>query len=787
MPNPHRSFAIGDEVVVARAPADIRNDTLWASQMADTVGMKGAIRRFSDDRELTAYVVLSNGESWWYRQSELEPHNPILHDLTPEASMSNATLTPSANTPPEPMQNLVFDNEVMGLPITHQGFDNSGGSGQGVRAYDNSWWYNEVNAHYAAEADYVFPGAERYYLNNERATEQSKRVVRCREWVTDYLDRITNMRIKIRRQLNMLRIESGSRLPYFRKRNMFNVEQSRSDSKFFIEANKASRTRGHITAQLISTLHNHFNGRRPVSDDMLFRTLHRIREGTANIIILHRSINVHPKVFEAVDTYHQAASKIGSDGPWLPVEWSRESFFRLTQGEYRLAHVSTEDPSQVAYYQSFDKLMRGIETRTKPGRFLTKFYPDLSAEEVRKWAERMVVQAERAAGKSTLRFVENDDPDGWEWVYENAHGFSSCMMYDHPDSRYLNPRCYGDDHPVRCYAYKGNGLRLAYLGDPVGTEGGRVYARAIVRDPDHANPEFFGPVSSRYNVKGYVRVYGDSRLTSYLDAAGYTLRVGLEHVRMVRAMMDDDCFIFPYLDATNAFDDHGDYLLVTSSGDYSGCQSDGLVARQHQYCCGRCNAEHDDEDDLHYSDYEATQYCSSCEDDFVYAVVRTGRYGTERDMVLINNAIEIDGDWYADDPVLLSDCGFVQCIDCEEWVALDDTTTTDSGLVCSNCDDELVELAEESPEGNTMGYRPDCTMYVNTETGEEAWLDDGSNADDYTTSDADGEEVPMYVTPGTWREMQDARERIEAQAAFELQGPLPRVVPADHEHHAVAA
>lgn len=779
MPNPHRSFAIGDEVVVARSPADIRNDSLWASTMADTVGMKGVIRRVNDERELTAYVVLSSGESWWYRQSELEPYNPILHDLTPEASMSNATLTPSANTPPEPMQNLVFDNEVMGLPITHQGFDNAS-------AYDNTWWHNEVNTHYATDADYVFPGAERYYLNSERAAEQSKRARRCREWVTEYHDRIPNMRIKIRKQLNHMRIESGSRLPYFRKRNTFSADQSRSDAKFFIEENRASRTRGHLTAQLISTLHNHFNGRRPVSDDMLFRTLYRIREGAANITILHRGVKAHPKVFEAVDTYHQAASKINDDGPWLPVEWRRELFSLRTQGEYRLAHVSTEDPSQVAYYQSFDKLMRGIETRTKPGRFLTKFYPDLPAEEVRKWAERMAVQAERAAGKSTLRFVENDDPDGWEWVYESAHGFSSCMMYDHPDSRYLDSRCYGDDHPVRCYAYKGNGLRLAYLGDPVGTEGGRVYARAIVRDPDHANPEFFWSASIGHNTKGYVRVYGDSRLRSYLEAAGYSQSVDLERVRMVRAMMDDN-FIFPYLDATYNFDDHGDYLLVMSSGDYGGCQSDGLVEYRHRYCCERCDAEHDDEDDLHYSDYEETHYCSSCEDDFVYAVVRTGRYGTERDMVLIDNAIEINGRWYADDSALLSDCGFVQCIDCDEWESLDNTTTTDSGQVCSNCDDELVELAEESPEGNTMGYRPDCTMYVNTETGEEAWLDDGSNAGDYTTCDDDGEEVPMYVTPDTWREMQEARERIEAQATFEFQGPLPRVVPADHEHHAVAA
>ena len=137
-------------------------------------------------------------------------------------------------------------------------------------------------------------------------------------------------------------------------------------------------------------------------------------------------------------------------------------------------------------------------------------------------------------------------------------------------------------------------------------------------------------------------------------------------------------------------------------------------------------------------------------------------------MVLIDNAIEIDWDWYANDGDLLARCGFVQCIHCDEWTSLDNTTTTDSGQVCGSCNDQIVDLAEESPDGNEYGYRPDCTQYVNTETGETVWLDDNSDVDDFTREDDDGEEVPRYVSLDAWREMQ------QRQDSFEFQGPPER-------------
>lgn len=132
-------------------------------------------------------------------------------------------------------------------------------------------------------------------------------------------------------------------------------------------------------------------------------------------------------------------------------------------------------------------------------------------------------------------------------------------------------------------------------------------------------------------------------------------------------------------------------------------------------------------------------------------------------MVLQDHAVEIGGEWYANDDDLLARCGFVKCAHCDEWAEIDKTTSTDSGMVC--CDNQIVDLAEESPEGNDHGYRPDCEQYVDVETGETVWLDDNTDVDDFTTEDDEGEEVPKYVSLDAWREMQQRQAARSSSSA----------------------
>ena len=128
-----------------------------------------------------------------------------------------------------------------------------------------------------------------------------------------------------------------------------------------------------------------------------------------------RAKRVMPKIGEA---WHMLKSK-----NWKPCVWDDERWFYKSK-HYNLhtLHVSEEDATQVAFTPSEDYLLRDRQTRMKPGRYLAKFFgpesedPKLSESEVKMWADRQVA----AAAPAKLHFIPNTDPDGWEWVYENA-------------------------------------------------------------------------------------------------------------------------------------------------------------------------------------------------------------------------------------------------------------------------------------------------------------------------------------------------------------------------------
>ena len=409
-----------------------------------------------------------------------------------------------------------------------------------------------------------------------------------------------------------------------------------------------------------------------------------------------------------------------------------------------LCHVSKEDPMMVVYCQGATKLMSGDEgiwTRTKPGRYLKKFYPDMSEEEVREWAQRH----ERKYKPVEIKFVENTDPDGWEWVYEHGVNFSSCMTYER-EGRYLHPELKGEHHPVRRYAYPGNGLRLAWFGSDT-----EVYGRSLVVDNE--------------DKKGFVRVYGDDRLRGALEAAGYGRQVSLQGIEIERweAPHSSD-LVVPYLDSIQQLRDEGDHLLITEYGDICGSNSNGLAKSHDTYQCDHCGASHDDEEDISYSEYEERSYCAHCDHDLVYAVVDIGRYGVERDMVDENNVVEIDGEHYADDDNLLERCGFLRCEECGEWDKADDMTATSRGWICS-CTD-LVEIAEEDEEGNTYAHPHDvCTAFRLEYDGDTVTLgEEVTLHEDYPFNDDGSDPNDGYVLEGSEAHSKMLQMNLELEA-----------------------
>ena len=647
---------IGDEVIIARPPADPKNDALWCDMMVPCVARPGAVTdlpsSLSDHRDYGApvvrvRVVLERGEtqSWWFRLSELE------------------------------------------------------------RGHTYEW--------HAARAE-----------------------------------RLASFKVKIRAQLDNHPFGDSSKGLVFRKTRRL------SDKLYYAREFARNHKRGRDSARIIGKLTGHFHPTRPrtLSDDEVFVLLRKFFNDAswrAHSAILDRP--THP-VYPAVRAYGDALTKLGGawkHTPWLsgatsqPTDW----FFDNEVARARIPHISTEKPQEVAYYRSVDKLLRGIETRTKPGRFLAKFFPNLTSDQVRQYANDYLV----ATAPKQLHFARTRD----EIIMAINEGPGSCQSRHYYAG---NRRWYrGHIHPAAAYA--SGDFEVLYItddnkpGDParLAAETQRITARVICNAKD----------------KLAARIYGDhDKLEPLLADAGYEQRTeALVGCRLLRIYDENGSgsYIMPYVDAgvgsgggclyvVEEYDrDSGltEWVLATDGehSTHAGYGNKGLLdpEEEGERCtCERCDATHDSEDDIHYSDYEGTSYCSECEDDFVSAVTSRTRYGNDYDMVLQDNAIEIDGDWYADNPDLLAQCGFVQCIHCGEWVEIDDTTTTDSGMVC--CEHQIVELAEESPDGNEYGYRPECTQYVNTETGDVVWLDYYTDVDDFTREDDEGSKyVPLDV------------------------------------------
>ena len=736
---------VGDEVIIARQPADPDNDLLWVGVMFRLVGRRGTVDHLSGDpnADVSNYGaptvhIRVDGTRWWFRVSELS---------------RPATYHQAAHATPTEFPNLVAFNETTGLGPLHPACRNH---------YNPDWLANERRL---CPYDTVHgtlslhPGFDAYLAQVEFNRAQRDRRERFSEWRHARYVRREQFLRRIRNQLATHPFDT--------------TKKGRTDWRYLdaydlnrcISGLKLQKRTGRAAARLVGRLVGHFhptpNKRRVLPDDEVFALLHSAQPGALPFHVMEKLKTRTDQLGAAYRAYTTARDKISRTCEWQQVPWDGQAWFDGNgAARNRIPHISTEKPQEVAYYQSVDKLIRGIETRTKPGRFLAKFFPNLTPDQVRQYANDYLVatapkQLHVASTADEIIMAINEGPG------------ESCQSRHYYDGRSSWYR--GHDHPAAAYA--SGDFEVLYItddnkpGEParLAAETQRITARVICNAKD----------------KLAARIYGDhAKIEPLLTSAGYEQTTeALVGCRLLRIYDENGSgsYIMPYVDAGIGSGggclhvveryDHDNarevWLLTRSDGrsTYAGYDNKGLLDPEERYTCPRCDATHDSEDDIHYSGYEEENYCSECEDDFVRAIVRTGRYGHEWDMVFEDNAEEIDGGWYANDDDLLERCGFVQCIHCDGWTSLDNTTTTDSGQVC--CAHQVVELAEASPDGNDHGYRPDCTQHVDVETGETVWLDDNTEADDFTTD----EDTPKYVSLDTWRDVQ------QRQASFEFVGP----------------
>lgn len=334
----------------------------------------------------------------------------------------------------------------------------------------------------------------------------------------------------------------------------------------------------------------------------------------------------------------------------------------------------------IAYTQSLDKLQRGIQTRTKPGRYLRQFFPHLNDEQIREFSALW----DAATAPAKLEFISNKDPEGWIEAYNHSvsassSGYTSCMT---------GKRC------VRVYAHPSNNLSLAVLRETSGS----VIARAI------CNTE----------RKAYVRSYTDTSKINHhafeqiLEDAGYELDSDCLRGEKLQRIEDGSRFVCPYLDGDYQYvEDYGSYLVITDEGiearNTNGYSDDSYESYTCDECGGRCNS-----DDMTFIEGEDISVCSDCLDDFVEA-----RYGNSTRIrwrwMRASEAIEFNGTYY--DPDDISNFDICECNHCNEYAALDDMTTLACGeLVCSGClhSSAVVKLdVESSSEGSNYAFKCD--------------------------------------------------------------------------------
>lgn len=366
---------------------------------------------------------------------------------------------------------------------------------------------------------------------------------------------------------------------------------------------------------------------------------------------------------------------------WIGQPWAK-------QEDTTLCHVSETDPTKVAYAPSWEKLHRvkdgqivPIYTKTAPGKYLQQFYPQLSQEEIRKWAEKQIA----TANTDPVIILDNNNYSigqqrelmrEWVDLYRNIAVDYSCMR---------------GHSAVSIYGLPQNNIGLAYMQNPAGCK----YARSIVNT----------------KTKEYVRIYpsGDSGTAAIFDkklaALGYyPNREALDGIHLVYKVEDESRIVCPYLDGDMSISpvrtSNTEYLLVSNNGEY-GAQETGGYANAGSVC-DVCGDFHEPED-LIYIEDEEIQVCPHCfSAEYVWA---TGRYAEVA--IRTDSAIycEDDGDWYT--PAGATHFDILQAEAGDQrgnYYYLDNLVSTYQGYAHVN---EAVKLDIPDPDGNDYALKED--------------------------------------------------------------------------------
>lgn len=363
-----------------------------------------------------------------------------------------------------------------------------------------------------------------------------------------------------------------------------------------------------------------------------------------------------------------------ADGTYKRVPWYNEPWAPIDH----FAHVSTDNPSMIAYTPSAEHGAADRQVRIRPGKYLESVIPQADVNSAEDWQRRLETIASWIARynveNSTCAVQFAATSDEIEDVY--SRGPISCMTDDEQF-----PKPFPEIRPVRVYG--AGDLEVAYL-----EEGTRVTARALIwrakqtfgRCYDEGGGEpHFGKATS-----------GDSfKLRHCLEQMGFTSNwttnsyrgdpgKGFTGARLLKIETPrGDDWIMPYLDGQNRIKDAGEFWVISPEGRYYANETNGtLCGYSESYSACTCCGNGIDEGEGYV--YVGEDYCESCYSDNITSCSHCGEDG-HRDADWI---VDEDGDYYCQS---CADRRLSRCEDCEDYFSGSLNDVTDGTEVCDRC------------------------------------------------------------------------------------------------------
>ncbi len=450
---------------------------------------------------------------------------------------------------------------------------------------------------------------------------------------------------------------------------------------------------------------------------------------------------------------------------YAPLPWGGAEFWLASDPKlHHFAHVSTADPSKLAYTPNDRFGEEDRQLRVKPGKYLRKFFPQLTATEVQTWCGKFAAENE----KPDVHFAH--DPEDIAEIYHS--GPSSCMSgFD------------TGEHPARIYG--AGDLAIAYLGNLDGAT-----ARCLCW------PEklVFG------------RIYGDTyRLSAGLDALGYNSTDGeaFEGARMLRIPCGGG-FVGPYLDGPIGVNDNGKNLIISTNygitadstngtiGDGTTCdRCEDVVSRDdaqsvqdatwcnscaecYSFFCEDCEETCSDEDGKCTKD--STVCSSCCESNYTRCDrVHCGEYEIDGDIVTV------DGEEWCKE---CADDHAKRCDSCEGYFPSDDIVDVRGEShdieMCKECAEDSTFICRECPSSADTWHNRDKQEVCNMDLCPECAYDRQKAADDFQLL-AEGWLPPPALGVGRLSLKTRIRAKLASLPAMVSHGPeriqfRPRIV-----------